>query len=128
MSITLSHKIEIKANNEFKTYCRKAFGVARFSWNWALSRVKEKKQKGEKINILQLKKEFNAVKRKEFPFVLEVSKYASQQPFIFLRRALNQFYDDLKNKKSASKRKGFPTFKKKSTAPDLFTSEETRSS
>ena len=38
MTVTLSHKIELKANNKFKTYCRKAFGVSRFTWNWALER------------------------------------------------------------------------------------------
>lgn len=83
MAVTLSHKIELKANNKFKSYCRKAFGVSRFTWNWALERVKEKRERKEKIDILELKKEFNHIKRKQYPFVMEVTKYASQQPFIF---------------------------------------------
>ena len=64
MTVTLSHKIELKANNKFKSYCRKAFGVSRFTWNWALERVKEKRERKEKIDILELKKEFNHIKRK----------------------------------------------------------------
>ena len=120
MTITLSHKIELKANNKFKSYCRKAFGVSRFTWNWALERVKEKRERKEKIDILELKKEFNHIKRKQYPFVMEVTKYASQQPFIFLKRALSQFFEDLKSDKSSSKRRGFPVFKKKSYSSGSF--------
>ena len=108
MAITLSHRIEIKINNEFKTYCRKAFGISRFTWNWALEKVKEKISNKQKVNLFELKKEFNLIKRRQFPFVLEVTKYASQQPFIFLMQALEQFYVDLKSNKSSSKRRGFP--------------------
>ena len=99
MTVTLSHKIELKASNKFKTYCRKAFGVSRFTWNWALERVNDKRERKEKIDILELKKEFNHIKRKQYPFVMEVTKYASQQPFIFLKRALSQFFGDLKSDK-----------------------------
>ena len=68
MTVTLSHKIELKASNKFKTYCRKAFGVSRFTWNWALERVNDKRERKEKIDILELKKEFNHIKRKQYPF------------------------------------------------------------
>lgn len=120
MTVTLSHKIELKASNKFKTYCRKAFGVSRFTWNWALERVNDKRERKEKIDILELKKEFNHIKRKQYPFVMEVTKYASQQPFIFLKRALSQFFGDLKSDKSPSKRKGFPVFKKKRYSSGSF--------
>ena len=120
MTVTLSHKIELKANNKFKTYCRKAFGVSRFTWNWALERVNDKRERKEKIDVLELKKEFNHIKRRQYPFVMEVTKYASQQPFIFLKRALSQFFDDLKSDKSSSKRKGFPVFKKKRYSSGSF--------
>lgn len=120
MTVVLSHRIEIKACNKFRTYCRRAFGVSRFTWNWALDKVKEKLNRKEKVDVLELKKEFNSIKRKEYPFVLEVTKYASQQPFIFLKRALNQFYGDLRSDKSPSKRKGFPVFKKKKYSSGSF--------
>lgn len=51
---------------------------------------------------------------------MEVTKYASQQPFIFLKRALSQFFEDLKSDKSSSKRRGFPVFKKKSYSSGSF--------
>ena len=88
--------------------------------HWALERVKEKRERKEKIDILELKKEFNHIKRKQYPFVMEVTKYASQQPFIFLKRALSQFFEDLKSDKSSSKRRGFPVFKKKSYSSGSF--------
>ena len=34
----VAQKIEIKASNKFKTYCRKAFGVSRFAYNWCVER------------------------------------------------------------------------------------------
>ena len=55
-----------------------------------------------------MKKAFNAIKKEEFPFVVEVTKYATQQPFINLGKAFKKFFEDLK--------KGivsYPQFKKK---------------
>lgn len=48
------------------------------------------------------------MKKEEFPFVVEVTKYATQQPFINLGKAFKKFFDDLK--------KGivsYPRFKRK---------------
>ncbi|WP_428715017.1 helix-turn-helix domain-containing protein [Turicimonas muris] len=64
MTVTLSHKIELKANNKFKTYCRKAFGVSRFTWNWALERVNDKRERKEKIDVLELKKRVQSHQKK----------------------------------------------------------------
>ena len=55
-----------------------------------------------------VKKAFNAIKKEEFPFVVEVTKYATQQPFINLGKAFKKFFEDLK--------KGivsYPQFKRK---------------
>ena len=43
-----------------------------------------------------MKKAFNAIKKEEFPFVVEVTKYATQQPFINLGKAFKKFFEDLK--------------------------------
>ena len=34
----VGQKIEIKANNKFYTYCRKAFGVYRLAYNYCVER------------------------------------------------------------------------------------------
>lgn len=37
-TIQISHKIEIASpSNKFKTYCRKAFGISRFAYNWRVN-------------------------------------------------------------------------------------------
>ncbi len=41
---------------------------------------------------LELKKQFNAIKPIEFPWMYEVTKYASQQAFIHLQTAFNRFF------------------------------------
>ena len=55
-----------------------------------------------------IKKAFNAIKKDEYPFVLEVTKYATQQPFINLGKAFRKFFDDLKKGVVS-----YPQFKKK---------------
>ncbi|OCS38861.1 transposase, partial [Campylobacter fetus subsp. venerealis cfvi92/203] len=61
-----------------------------------------------KKSYLDLKKEFNAIKKEQFPFVYDVSKYATQQPFLNLNLAFNKFFRDLKQGKLS-----YPKFKKK---------------
>jgi len=107
----LAHKIELKATNKQKTYFSKACGVARLAWNWGVYQWQEQYKNGEKPNGLELKKQFNAKKKEEFPFVYEVTKYASQQPFIQLQQSYNKFF---------KKQGGRPKFKKKGKSKDSF--------
>lgn len=104
----ISHKIELEANNKEKTHFRKAFGCARFAYNWGLAKWKDNYEKGKKTNCLELKKEFNSIKKKDFSYAYEVSKYATQQPFLNLDKAIKKFFTDL-NKGRVS----YPQFKKK---------------
>lgn len=106
--ITISHKIELTPNNKQKTYFRKAFGCARLAYNWGLAEWQRRYKEGEKVDAYGLKKAFNAIKKDEYPFVLEVTKYATQQPFINLGKAFRKFFDDLKKGVVS-----YPQFKKK---------------
>lgn len=101
---TLTHKIQLDPTCKQEAYFKKACGVARFTWNWALAKWEEKYQAGISTNALELKKEFNKLKSSDFPWVYEVTKYASQQPFIYLQRAFQGFFD---------KRTKYPKYKKK---------------
>ena len=67
---------------------------------------------------MALKKEFNAIKKKEFPYCMEVTKYAAQQPFLNLKKALKAYFDSYK--KSSTRKVGFPKFKKKSATSGSF--------
>lgn len=106
--ISIAHKIELVPNNKQKTYFRKAFGCARLAYNWGLAEWQHRYKEGVKVDAYGLKKEFNAIKKEQYPFVTEVTKYATQQPFIYLGKAFKKFFEDLK-KGTVS----YPTFKKK---------------
>ena len=106
--ISISHKIELMPNDKAQTHFQKAFGCARLSYNWGLDRWEYYYKQGIKKSHLDLKKEFNAIKKTQFPFVYEVSKYATQQPFIHLNRAFQKFFKDLEQGKVS-----YPKFKKK---------------
>ena len=103
--ISISHKIELKPNNKAKTHFRKAFGCARLAYNWGLAKWKEKYELGLKTSIYDIKKEFNSIKREQYP---EVSKGANQQPFIYLDKAFKKFFADFKRGKVS-----YPKLKKK---------------
>ena len=108
MLISIAHKIELMPNNKAQTHFQKAFGCARLAYNWGLDRWRYYYKQGIKKSYLDLKKEFNAIKKMQFPFVYEVSKYATQQPFLHLNRAFQKFFRDLEQGKVS-----YPKFKKK---------------
>ncbi len=70
----------------------RACGCARFAWNWAVAEWEKRYKNGEKPNGNSLNKQFNAIKRKEFPWILESPKDASQRPFINLNKAYKNFF------------------------------------
>ena len=90
--VTLAHKIRLRPNREQEAYFVRACGVSRFCWNWALEAWKKLYDRGEKPNALELKKQFNAIKSEAYPWTYEVTKYASQQPFIHLQSAFVRFF------------------------------------
>lgn len=100
----VAHKIEIKPNNAQKTYLNKCFGISRFTYNWGLAEWKRKYEAKEKPNGFSLKKDFNAIKKEQFPWVKEVTKFANQEAFSDLQNAFNKFF---------KKQCGYPKFKKK---------------
>ena len=71
-----AHKIRLNPTPEQEIYFRKAAGTARFVFNWALAKWKCQKvlHPGEQHGVLALKKDFNALKPTEFPWVYEVAK------------------------------------------------------
>lgn len=106
--ISISNKIELVPNNKAKTHFKKAFGCARLAYNWGLAKWQEYYKQGTSKSHFELIKEFNTIKKEQFPFVYEVSKYATQQPFFNLRFAFDKFFKDLKQGKVS-----YPRFKKK---------------
>lgn len=110
-AITLTHKIRLDPTCKQQNYFRQACGVARFTWNWALAEWKRQYEAGNKPNGLDLKRQFNAIKPIEFAWTYYVTKYASQQPFIFLQTAFRRFFNNKSN---------YPQFKKKGVHDSFY--------
>ena len=112
----LAHKIRLKPNKAQATYFAKASGVARLAYNWGLAEWKRLYEAGEKPSAFGIKKAFNAIKREQFPFVLEVTKTAPEQAFADLGKAFSNFFRGLKKGQDV----GFPKFKSKKRSRQAF--------
>ena len=123
MTTIRGHIIALDPNNTQATYFKKACGVARFAYNWALSEWKKQYEqdkqyrddclaKGIQIDETKLhkpsqgklRKQLNSIKRQQFPFMLEVTKCSPQLAIMQLGDAFKRFF------KGESK---YPQFRKK---------------
>ena len=114
----LAHKIQLNPTNKQATHFKKACGISRKVWNWGVAHWEARYKEGLKPSGMGLKKEFNTIKKEQFPYVYEVTKYACQQPFIQLQEAWNKYFNFLKTKKGP--KVGRPKFKKKGKSKDSF--------
>jgi putative transposase len=66
-----AHKIRLNPTPEQAVYLRKACGTARFVYNWGLAEWKRHKAEylGQKHGVMAIKKDFNALKAEQFPWV-----------------------------------------------------------
>ena len=88
-----AHKIRLHPTEEQKNYFVRAAGTARFVWNWALAEWNRQSEAGEKPTAFKLKQQFNAIRREQFPWTWEVTKNASDQPFLDLGKAFSAFFE-----------------------------------
>ena len=106
----MAHKIALDPNNVQETYFRKAAGTARFAYNWALDQWQQQYEAGEvdpaspKPSDAALRRQLNAIKADQFPWMLEVTKNAPQMAIIYLGQAFKNFFAGIAE---------YPTFKKK---------------
>ena len=106
----VAHKIALDPNNVQATYFAKAAGVARFAYNWALAEWQRQYEAWKLDNSLlkpsqaALRRQLNAIKREQFPWMLEVTKCAPQMAIIQLGEAFKNFF---------AGRAKYPKFRKK---------------
>lgn len=104
------HKVRLEPNNKQTTGLSRAAGTARFAYNWGLElwgRQYVEFKRGErdtKPTQLSIRRELNAVKRDEFPWMLESTKCAPQEAIINLGKAFDRFF---------KKQGNYPKFKKR---------------
>jgi putative transposase len=111
-----AHKIRLHPTPEQAVYVAKSAGTSRFVWNWALAEWNRQYEAGEKPTALKLKKQFNEIRREQFPWTWEVTKNACDQPFLDLGKAFSDFFAALKN----GRKKGRPKFKSKKKSKASF--------
>lgn len=113
----LAHRIRLDPNNVQATYLARAAGTARFAYNWALVEWKRQYEASkvdpavDKPNEAALRRQLNAIKREQFPWMLEVTKNAPQMAIIQLGQAFENFFKG---------RARYPTFRRKGR-DDRFT-------
>ena len=123
MTCIRGHIIALNPNNTQATYFKKACGVARFAYNWALNEWKKQYEQDKnyrdecqakgitidenrlnKPSQGKLRKQLNAIKREKYPFMLEVTKCSPQEAIIQLGKAFDNFFKG---------RAKYPQFRKK---------------
>lgn len=128
--MNLAHKIRLNPTLEQEVYFRKASGLARLAYNWGLEQWNRLLDNGvDKVSYFSLKKQFNAIKHEQYPFVAEVTKCATEQPFSDLNDAFIR-YEAIKSGKikiitkdkprKDGRPKGYPRFKAKKYSNNSF--------
>lgn len=113
----IAHRIALKPNNVQATYFARAAGTARFAYNWALAEWQRQYEAWKVDNSLPkpsqmaLRRQLNALKREQFPWMLGVTKNAPQMAIIQLGEAFKNFF---------AGRARYPQFRKKGVH-DRFT-------
>jgi IS605 OrfB family transposase len=106
-----AHKIRLNPTPEQAAYFAKAAGTSRFVWNWALAQWDRQYQAGQKPTALKLKKQFNEIRRELFPWTWDVTKNASDQPFLDLSKAFTAFFEGkARSPRFKSKKRSKPSF------------------
>ena len=106
-----AHKIRLNLTAEQANYFARAAGTSRFVWNWALAEWNRQYEAGEKPTALKLKKQFNEIRREHFPWTWEVTKNASDQPFLDLGKAFTAFFEGkAKRPRFKSKKRSKPGY------------------
>jgi len=111
-----THVIRLYPTFKQEVLFKKSCGVARHSYNWALSKWQELHKLGDKPSAYSLIKLQNSIKRSEMPFYMEVSKTAPQYAIHNLEKAYKSMW------KLGTK---YPKFKKKGVR-DSFVAVENK--
>ena len=110
-----AHKIKLNPTPEQEVYFRKACGIARFTYNWALDTwcKNRNKPKDDRKSVTESKNDFNEIKGKKFPWIYEVTKCAPEYAFMDLNKAMSNHFKNPKKFK-------FPKYKTKKRSKMAF--------
>lgn len=112
-----AHKIRLNPTPEQEDFLRRAAGTRRFVYNWGLAEWKKQYQeykegkREKKPTANALKKHFQAIRAKAFPWTFEVTKCVIEGAFADLGDAFSRFFKGQND---------YPTFKKKNKSRESF--------
>ncbi len=72
----LTHKIALDPTFKQAEYFAQSAGTARFTWNWALECWNSQYNSGKKPSAFALKKQFNASKYENYPWLRNIHRDA----------------------------------------------------
>src|SRR5687768_15648023 len=104
-----AHQIRLNPTPEQSNHFERAAGTARFVFNYLLAEWQKQYEAGQKPALTQLKKDLNAIKAAQFPWMYEVSKSVVEGAIMDLGAAFKNFFEGLK----AGRKVGYPKFKAK---------------
>ena len=116
-TILKAHKIRLYPTPEQEAYFRRAAGTRRFIYNWGLAEWQRQyaafkaKQQPKPPTADSLKKEFNAIREKDFPWTYAVTKCVVEGAFADLSKAYSNFF---------ARRAKYPRWKHKGKSRDAF--------
>jgi putative transposase len=114
--LNLAHKIRLVPTPEQEQYFRKACGVSRLIYNYALEEWNKQYTEGLKPNGRDLLKQFNKIKYEKYPFLKDVHRDCNSQPFRNLQQAFVNFFKGLS---------GHPIFKKRGEHDSFYLANDT---
>jgi putative transposase len=122
MKVILAYRFALDPAPEQERALRSHAGAARFAWNWALARCKDRYDaEGKWYSGIELHRLWNAEKKQDprLAWWSQNSKCAYQEAFRDLDRTLRDFVKS-KNGERSGRRLGFPRFKKRGKSRDSF--------
>jgi len=116
--IQRAYKTELDPTVRQRALFSKGAGVSRFAWNWGLARrIEEYKLTGKSSSAFTQSVQLNALKREQYPWMLDVSKWVLQSALADLDNAYQHFFRRAKAKQG---KPGFPKFKAKHRSKSSF--------
>jgi putative transposase len=99
-----AHVIKLKPTKRQEQFFIDSCGVARFTYNWALTKRRDDFEKGITWTFNEMSRHLNQIKKSSFPWMLKVGKCAPQEAIQNLKGAYERMWKGLS---------GRPRFKKK---------------
>jgi len=120
--ILKAYKTELDPNNEQRTFLMRCAGTARFIYNWGLADRQERFKAGIKTSQYDQRQRFNALKREQCPWIVDLPYAIIEKAFADLDAAFQHFFRRVKDGETP----GYPKFKSRKRSPLHFSLRNTK--